>query len=111
MLELLELRPEDRVLEIGTGTGYKAAIIGQLAAEVWTPERHAALADEAREILARLGYSNVHVMLGDGSRGLPERALFDKIVAAAGAPRIPEALVAQLAEAGRMVVPVGTRRE
>jgi len=111
MLELLALRPQDRVLEIGTGTGYEAAILGELAAEVWSIERHAELADKAREIVARLGYGNVHVVLGDGSRGLPEHAPFDKIVVAAGAPLIPATLAEQLADEGRMVVPVGTRSE
>ena len=111
MLQLLELRAEDRVLEIGTGTGYEAAILAELVSEVWTIERQPELAEKAREILARLGYASVHVMCGDGSRGLPEHAPFDKIVVAAGAPRIPEALIAQLADGGRMVLPVGSRHE
>lgn len=111
MVEALELRPEDRVLEVGTGTGYEAAILGELAAAVWTIERHAELAEKAREILERLGYRNVHVVQGDGSRGLPEHAPFDKIVVAAAAPRIPETLIVQLADGGRMVLPVGTRTE
>jgi len=111
MLEILDLRPEDHVLEIGTGTGYEAAILGELTAEVWTIERHAELADKAREILQRLGYANVHVVYGDGSRGLPEHAPFNKIVVAAAAPRIPETLVAQLADSGRLIIPVGTREE
>jgi protein-L-isoaspartate(D-aspartate) O-methyltransferase len=111
MVEALELRPDDRVLEVGTGTGYQAAILGELAAEVWTIERHAELADRAREILQRLGYANLHVVTGDGSLGLPEHAPFDKILVAAAAPRVPETLVAQLADGGRLVVPVGTRQE
>jgi protein-L-isoaspartate(D-aspartate) O-methyltransferase len=111
MLEVLELRPEDRVLEVGTGTGYEAAILGELAAEVWTMERHAELVEKARKILERLGYGNVHVVEGDGSRGLPEHAPFDKILVAAAAPRIPQLLVAQLADGGRMVLPVGSREE
>ena len=111
MVEALELRPRDRVLEVGTGTGYQAAILGELAAEVWTIERQAELADKAREILQRLGYTKVHVVTGDGSLGLPEQAPFDKILVAAAAPRIPETLVAQLADGGRLVVPVGTRLE
>jgi protein-L-isoaspartate(D-aspartate) O-methyltransferase len=111
MLEVLDLRPEDRVLEVGTGTGYEAAILGELAAEVWTMERHAELVEKAREILERLGYGNVHVVEGDGSRGLPEHAPFDKVLVAAAAPRIPQALVAQLADRGRMVLPVGSREE
>ena len=111
MVEALELRPEDRVLEVGTGTGYQAAILGELAAEVWTIERHVELADKARAILQRLGYSNAHVMTGDGSLGLPEHAPFDKILVAAAAPQIPQTLVGQLADEGRLVVPVGSRQE
>jgi protein-L-isoaspartate(D-aspartate) O-methyltransferase len=111
MVEALELRPRDRVLEVGTGTGYEAAILGELAAEVWTIERHEELSDRAREILARLGYANMHVVHGDGSLGLPEQAPFDKILVAAAAPRIPESLVAQLVDGGRLVVPVGNRFE
>ena len=111
MLQLLELRAEDRVLEIGTGTGYEAAILAELASEVWTIERQPELAEKAREIIARLGHANVHVVHADGSRGLPEHAPFDKIVVAAGAPRIPEALIAQLADGGRLILPVGSRHE
>ena len=111
MVEALEVRPEDRVLEVGTGTGYEAAILGELAAEVWTIERYEELGAKAREILAKLGYRNVHVVVGDGSRGLPEHAPFDKILVAAGAPRIPDSLIAQLADGGRLVVPVGDRFE
>ena len=111
MIEALELRPQDRVLEVGTGTGYQAAILGELAGEVWTIERHAGLADKAREILQRLGYANVHVVTGDGSLGLKEHAPYDKILVAAAAPRVPETLVAQLADGGRLVVPVGSRAE
>ncbi len=111
MVEALELRRADRVLEVGTGTGYEAAILAELAAEVWTIERHQDLAGKAREILARLGYSNVHIVYGDGSLGLPEQAPFDKILVAAAAPRIPQSLIAQLADGGRLVVPVGTRTE
>ncbi len=111
MLEQLELHPQDRVLEVGTGTGYEAAILGELAVEVWTIERQAELAEKARTILQGLGYPNVHVVLGDGSRGLPDQAPFDKILVAAAAPRIPEMLVEQLADGGKMVLPVGTRQE
>jgi protein-L-isoaspartate(D-aspartate) O-methyltransferase len=111
MIAALELRPTDRVLEVGTGTGYQAAILGELAAEVWTIERHAELARKARAILARLGYVNVHVVVGDGSVGLSPHAPFDKILVAAAAPKIPESLVAQLADGGRLVVPVGSRFE
>jgi protein-L-isoaspartate(D-aspartate) O-methyltransferase len=111
MLEQLELRPEDRVLEVGTGTGYEAAILGELTAEVWTIERQPELAETARSILQRLGHANVHVVQGDGSRGLADQAPFDKILVAAAAPRIPEMLIEQLADGGKMIVPVGTRQE
>ena len=111
MVEALELRPSDRVLEVGTGTGYEAAVLAELAAEVWTVERHRELASGAQAILARLGYTNVHVIHGDGSLGLPEHAPFDRILVAAAAPRIPESLVAQLVDGGRLVLPVGTRFE
>jgi protein-L-isoaspartate(D-aspartate) O-methyltransferase len=111
MVDALAVGADDRVLEVGTGTGYQAAILGELAAEVWTIERHAELANRAREILLRLGYANVHVVHGDGSLGLPEHAPFDKMLVAAAAPRIPDALVAQLVEGGLLVVPVGSRSE
>jgi protein-L-isoaspartate(D-aspartate) O-methyltransferase len=111
MVAELELRPADRVLEVGTGTGYQAAILAELAAEVWTMERHEELATKAGAILARLGYINIHVVVGDGSVGLPQHAPFDKILVAAAAPKIPESLVAQLADSGRLVVPVGSRFE
>ena len=111
MLEQLELRPQNRVLEVGTGTGYEAAILGELTAEVWTIERQPELAETSRSILQRLGCANVHVVQGDGSRGLPGQAPFDKILVAAAAPRIPEMLIEQLADGGKMIVPVGTRQE
>lgn len=111
MIEALEPRPTDRVLEVGTGTGYQAAILGELSAEVWSIERHAELAGKARDILQRLGYSNVYVVTGDGSLGLREHAPFDKILVAAAAPRVPETLVAQLVDGGKLVVPVGSRQE
>jgi protein-L-isoaspartate(D-aspartate) O-methyltransferase len=111
MLQILDLQAHDRVLEVGTGTGYEAAVLAELTAEVWTVERHAELADKAREILASLGYANVHVVHGDGSRGVLDHAPFDKILIAAAAPKIPESLTQQLADGGRMVLPVGTRDE
>lgn len=111
MVEKLELQPDNCVLEVGTGTGYEAAILGELAGEVWTIERHQELAEKAREILAQLGYRNVHVVQGDGSRGLPEHAPFDRILVAAAAPRVPDALVAQLADGGKLILPVGSRTD
>jgi protein-L-isoaspartate(D-aspartate) O-methyltransferase len=111
MIEASELRSQDRVLEVGTGTGYEAAALGEIAAEVWTIERHAELVNRAQRILERLGYRTVHVVLGDGSVGLPEHAPFNAILVAAAAPQIPTSLLAQLGEGGRLVVPVGTRGE
>jgi protein-L-isoaspartate(D-aspartate) O-methyltransferase len=109
MIEALAVLPSDRVLEIGTGTGYEAAVLGELAAEVWTIERLPELARQAHEILARLGYDNVHVVEGDGSLGLSERAPFPKILVAAAAPAVPQSLVDQLEEGGCLVAPIGSR--
>ena len=107
MLEALELSPTDRVLEIGTGSGYVTALLAELTAQVISIERHASLADSARAVLTTLGYSNVRVLIGDGTRGFPEAAPYDAIIVSAAAPRIPPALVEQLAAGGRLVVPVG----
>ena len=109
MIEALTVEPSDRVLEIGTGTGYEAAVLGELAAEVWTIERVPELARQAQEILARLGYNNVHVVEGDGSKGLPGHAPFPKILVAAAAPSLPKSLIDQLAEGGSLVIPIGNR--
>jgi protein-L-isoaspartate(D-aspartate) O-methyltransferase len=108
MLELLELEEGDRVLDVGTGSGYHAALLARLAGEVWTIERHAELSAEAEHAMRGLGIENVHFVIGDGSRGLPERAPFDAVnVAAAAAARVPAALQDQLAPGGRLVAPVG----
>lgn len=107
MTEALELKPDDRVLEIGTGSGYAAAVLSEIAAEVYTIERHCDLADAAGDRLASLGYRNVLVRCGDGTLGWREEAPFDAIVVAAGGPTIPESLRAQLAVGGRLVMPVG----
>lgn len=107
MLQAAEIAPQDRVLEIGAGSGYQTALLAELAASVYAVERHAALADRARSTLESLGYRNVTVINGDGSLGLPEHAPFDVIIVAAAAPRVPQALSKQLAPGGRMVVPVG----
>lgn len=107
MAEALELQPHERVLEIGTGSGYAAAVLGRIAAQVYTIERHAELAEAATRRLARLGYDNVHVMHGDGTLGWPTEAPFDAIVVAAAGPQIPPALLQQLAVGGRLVIPVG----
>lgn len=106
MTELLHLAPTDRVLEVGTGSGYQAAILAELAAEVWTIERHAELARRAADLLQELGYGNVRVITGDGSLGYPEAAPYDAIVVTAGAPAVPRSLRDQLGENGRMVIPV-----
>ena len=107
MLEALAVQPGDIVLEIGTGSGYQAALLAELASHVYSIERHAPLAQNAEHILRKLGYTNVNVLVGDGSQGLPERAPFNAIIVAAAAPQLPAALLAQLGEGGRMVVPVG----
>jgi protein-L-isoaspartate(D-aspartate) O-methyltransferase len=107
MAEALELNVGDKVLEIGAGSGYAAAVLSRIAREVWTIERHESLAREARERMARLGYSNVHVIHGDGTLGWPEHAPYDAIVVAAGGPEVPQALLDQLASGGRLVIPIG----
>jgi len=106
---LLALEGDERVLDVGTGSGYQAAVLAVLAAEVVTIERIPELAETAREALAEAGYARVEVRIGDGSRGVPERAPFDAIAVAAAAPTVPSALYSQLAEGGRIVVPRGTR--
>lgn len=100
------VKPDDKVLDVGTGSGYAAAVYAHLAAEVWSIERIPTLADTARERLARLGYERVHVVLGDGTRGLPEAAPFDAILAAAAGRAIPPAWIDQLASGGRIVMPL-----
>jgi protein-L-isoaspartate(D-aspartate) O-methyltransferase len=107
MLEALALSPADRVLEVGTGSGYVTALLAELAAQVFSVERHAVLADAARKLLVHLGYTNVRVMVGDGSQGFAEAAPYDAIIVSAAALELPQALLAQLAEGGRMIIPVG----
>jgi protein-L-isoaspartate(D-aspartate) O-methyltransferase len=107
MLELLRLTTGDRVLEVGTGSGYATALLSLLVARVFSIERHATLATAARDVLARLRYCNVQVFTGDGSVGLPDSAPFDAILVSAAAANIPPALIAQLRDNGRMVIPVG----
>jgi protein-L-isoaspartate(D-aspartate) O-methyltransferase len=107
MLQELSLRSDSTVLEIGTGSGYQTAILGEVAGRVFSIERHEALAVEARTILTRMGYRNIEIVVGDGSRGLPERSPYDAIVVAAAAKLVPQALIEQLAEGGRMVIPIG----
>jgi protein-L-isoaspartate(D-aspartate) O-methyltransferase len=108
MLETLELKLGDRVLDIGTGSGYHAALLARLAGHVWSIERHPKLSAAAQETVARLGIDNITFEVGDGYEGLPEQAPFDAInVAAAAGESVPEALERQLAPGGRLVVPVG----
>ncbi len=107
MTEALGLRGGETVLEVGTGSGYQAAVLAEIAARVYTIEIVAPLAEEARERLVRLGYRNVEVRAGDGYQGWPERAPFDAVIVTAAAPRIPEPLKQQLKDGGRLVIPVG----
>ena len=106
--QALELSGSERVLEVGTGSGYSACVLSLLAAEVISVERHESLALLARETLASLAVTNVELKIGDGSRGVPERAPFEAIAVHAAAPAAPPALISQLAEGGRLVVPIAT---
>lgn len=107
MTELLEIKETDRVLEIGTGSGYQAAILAELAAAVYSIDRVGGLADQARLVLDSLGYNNVKIRVGDGTLGWPEEMPFDAIIVTAGAPKVPRPLTEQLALGGRLVIPVG----
>jgi protein-L-isoaspartate(D-aspartate) O-methyltransferase len=109
MTELLRLEPGDRVLEIGTGSGYQAAVLAELGVEVYTVEVIPELAAKAAKTLESLGYRRVHVRCGDGFEGWPEEAPFAKVIVTAAPERVPEALIDQLAPNGRMVVPVGSQ--
>jgi protein-L-isoaspartate(D-aspartate) O-methyltransferase len=108
MTEALELGPGDRVLEIGTGSGYQAAVLAEIVKEVYSMELLKPLVDSARERLASLGYRNIEVICGDGYNGLPDKAPFDAILVTAAPPEIPEELASQLKPGGRMIVPVGS---
>lgn len=107
MAEAAQVRATDRVLEVGTGSGYGAAILGRLGAQVWTIERHAPLAASARQALGELGATNVHVVCADGTRGWPDAAPYDAIVVTAAGDEVPSVLLDQLAEGGRLIMPVG----
>src|SRR5213075_2858615 len=107
MAELLDIGLGDRVLEVGAGSGYAAAVMSRLADRVYAIERHAPLGEKAKERIARLGYDNIRLRVGDGTKGWPAAAPFDAILVSAGGPRVPEALKQQLAIGGRLVIPVG----
>lgn len=107
MTSLLDLRPGDRVLEVGTGSGYQAAVLSRVAGEVYSIEILKPLGERARRTLAGLGYRNVHLRIGDGYKGWPEAAPFDGIIVTAAAARVPEPLLRQLKVGGRLVIPVG----
>jgi protein-L-isoaspartate(D-aspartate) O-methyltransferase len=111
ILQALELKGDERVLEIGTGSGYSTCLLGRLASHVVSVERHSSLARAAAEALRATGADNVELMVGDGSRGVPARAPFDAIAVHAAAPAPPPALIEQLAEGGRLVVPVAEGSE
>ena len=109
MTQSLDLKGEERVLEVGTGSGYQTAILAELAKTIFTVERLQALIQRAQKILQELGYANIFFFAGDGTKGWPEKAPFDGIIVTAGAPEIPQTLTSQLADGGRLVIPVGPR--
>jgi protein-L-isoaspartate(D-aspartate) O-methyltransferase len=109
MTEQLRLEPSDRVLEIGTGSGYQAAVLAELVADVYTIEIIEPLAKDAEATLARLAYKNVHVKVGNGYKGWPEQAPFDAIIVTCAPDHVPERLTEQLKNSGRMIIPVGER--
>ena len=107
MTQALKLQPNDRVLEIGTGSGYQAAILGELVPEVYSIEIVPQLGQRSKTLLARLGYENIQVRIGDGYKGWPDKAPFDAIIVTAAPPRVPQPLLDQLKVGGRMIIPVG----
>ncbi|HIC95785.1 TPA: protein-L-isoaspartate(D-aspartate) O-methyltransferase [Candidatus Bipolaricaulota bacterium] len=109
MVETLAVRQEDRVLEIGTGSGYETALLAELAAEVYTVERVAELLEGAERLLSGLGYRNIRFHLGDGTQGWADHAPYDRIIASGSVPQVPHSLIFQLADPGRLVIPVGDR--
>jgi protein-L-isoaspartate(D-aspartate) O-methyltransferase len=109
MTEKLQLKPDNRVLEVGTGSGYQAAILAELVADVYTIEIVEPLAKNAEATLQRLGYKNVHVKVGDGYKGWPEEGPFDAIIVTCAPDHVPQQLTDQLKDGGRMIIPVGER--
>lgn len=109
MTQALKPQSKDRVLEVGTGSGYQAAILAQLVSKVYTIERLKKLANKAKETLDQLGYQNIKLKIGDGSQGWPDQAPFDGIIVSAAAPNIPQPLVNQLADHGRLVIPISNK--
>jgi len=109
MTELLKVKRHHKVLEVGTGSGYQAAILAELAKEVYTLERFPKLAESAQRVLKELGYQNIHVLVADGTLGYPPAAPYDRIIVTAAAPKVPDSLLDQLGPAGRLVIPVGSR--
>lgn len=107
MIEAAELEPDDKVLEVGVGCGYAAAVMSRMVEGVWAIDRRPELAERSRSLLTTLGYHNVHVLCGDGSLGYPDEAPYDAIVVAAASPRVPDSLLEQLGPTGRMIIPVG----
>ena len=110
MIESLDLAAHARVLEVGTGSGYQAAVLSQIAEQVYTIEYFPSLAEKAKQVLSELEYENIAVIIGDGSRGISAHAPYDGIIVAAAAPRIPPALTEQLSEGARLVIPVGNSK-
>jgi protein-L-isoaspartate(D-aspartate) O-methyltransferase len=108
MTDCMQLTGDENALEVGAGSGYQAALLGELARQVTTVERHAPLAEHARQVLADQGYTNITVVVGDGTLGWPSNAPYDAIIVTAGAPHVPQALKDQLADGGRLVIPVGS---
>ncbi len=106
MLQEMHLKGDEKVLEVGAGSGYVVALLAEICREVWGIERIASLAEQARERLQKLGYTNAHIIIGDGSKGLPEQAPFDAILVSAAGRRVPPALWEQLAEGGRLIIPL-----
>ncbi|MFW5775269.1 MAG: protein-L-isoaspartate(D-aspartate) O-methyltransferase [Chitinivibrionales bacterium] len=109
MTEMLALKKDEKILEIGTGSGFQAAVLAQFSRRVYTIERHRELGERARKLLRELGYANITFKVGDGTLGWPGHAPFDKIIVTAGAPVVPESLIKQLADGGRLIVPTGER--